>query len=228
MALTRLRPLRSLPMRGLWRTSTAMTRLGERWKVDSLIYNPLAMHSYHQLALADAEPMMQTLGGAFPDAQRYIDVGAGTGTFAASAQRLGREVLACERSLVGRMYARHQGVQVGDLDLARDPPVRGAGEFDLAYCFEVAEHLEPSLGDRLIHFLAGRAPVVVFTAAPPGQGGFGHVNEQPRAYWIERFQKEGMTYLPELSRRVALEFEQRGGKGIWLRDNVMVFEHRSD
>jgi SAM-dependent methyltransferase len=222
----RLRPVRSLPMRGLWRVSTAMTRLGERLGVDWLIYNPLAMHSYHRLALADAEPMIRTLKQTFPDARRYIDVGAGTGTFAAAAQRNGRQVLACERSLVGRLYARRQGVSARPLDLTRDPPMREAGRFDLAYCFEVAEHLDAPLGDRLVEFLAASAPFVVFTAAPPGQGGFGHVNEQPRGYWIKRFEAEGMTYLAEVTTRVAAEYERRGGRGMWLRDNVMVFERR--
>jgi SAM-dependent methyltransferase len=203
-----------------------MTHLGERWNVNWLIHNPVAMHYYHQLALADADPMMRTLGEAFPAAQRYIDVGAGTGTFTASAQRLGREVLACERSLIGRMYARRQGVRALDFDLTRDPPVRSASGFDLAFCFEVAEHLDARLGQRLVEFLASTAPVVIFTAAHPGQGGLGHVNEQPREYWIERFENEGMAYLHDVTRRVSAGFAEKGGQGPWLRDNVMVFEFR--
>ena len=226
MGLSRLRPIRSVPMRGARRISNAMTDLGERWNVTWLIHNPIAMHYYHQLALADADPMMRTLGDAFPAAQRYIDVGAGTGTFAASAQRLGRQVVACERSLVGRMYARRQGVRALDFDLTRDQPVRSASGFDLAFCFEVAEHLDAGLGQRLVEFLAGTAPVVIFSAAHPGQGGLGHVNEQPREYWIERFENEGMAYLQDVSRRVSARFVEEGGQAAWLRDNVMVFELR--
>jgi hypothetical protein len=35
------------------------------------------------------------------------------------------------------------------------------------------------------------APVVLFSAAVPGQGGHGHVNEQWPAYWVERFSSLG-------------------------------------
>lgn len=39
--------------------------------------------------------------------------------------------------------------------------------------------------------LCALAPVVLFSAAAPGQGGLGHVNEQWPAYWVERFERHG-------------------------------------
>lgn len=53
-----------------------------------------------------------------------------------------------------------------------------------------------------VAFLGEAAPLVLFTAAHSGQGGQGHINEQSRAYWIDRFEKHGMTYLRDHSYRL--------------------------
>ena len=63
---------------------------------------------------------------------------------------------------------------------------------DLVLCTEVAEHMAPEHAGRLVSVLCdGGAPWIVFTAAPPGQGGLDHVNEQEQEYWIEKFAARG-------------------------------------
>ena len=47
----------------------------------------------------------------------------------------------------------------------------GDRAFDLAVSMEVAEHLPQTCADRYIDLLARLSPVIVFTAAPPGQRG---------------------------------------------------------
>jgi SAM-dependent methyltransferase len=74
-------------------------------------------------------------------------------------------------------------------DLA-DPPELGRG-FDLAVCLEVAEHLPEAVGDAFVGWLSSLAPVVLFSAAVPHQGGTGHHNEQWPSYWAERFGVRG-------------------------------------
>ena len=54
--------------------------------------------------------------------------------------------------------------------------------YDLAMCLEVAEHLPASAGARLVHTLTQAAPLVLFSAAVPGQGGSHHINEQWPGY----------------------------------------------
>jgi hypothetical protein len=62
----------------------------------------------------------------------------------------------------------------------------------LVVCTEVAEHIEFMHADKLVDFLADSAREwVVFTAAPPGQGGHDHCNERPMHYWIEKFCARG-------------------------------------
>jgi hypothetical protein len=52
---------------------------------------------------------------------------------------------------------------------------------------EVAEHLPETVGQRLVSELTRIAPAVLFSAAIPGQGGTGHINEQWQDYWAKSF-----------------------------------------
>jgi SAM-dependent methyltransferase len=63
--------------------------------------------------------------------------------------------------------------------------------FDLAVCLEVIEHLTPRAGRNLVRVLCNVSPLVLFSAALPGQRGVGHINEQWPSYWLEIFQKHG-------------------------------------
>jgi len=63
--------------------------------------------------------------------------------------------------------------------------------FDLAVCLEVGEHLDEQIASTLVASLVAHAPAVLFSAAIPGQGGAGHVNERWPSYWAERFRASG-------------------------------------
>lgn len=77
--------------------------------------------------------------------------------------------------------------------------------FDLALCLEVAEHLSPESGDKLIESLTRLAPVVAFSAAVPMQGGTNHLNEQWPRYWAARFWRCGFVPLDCLRRALVRE-----------------------
>lgn len=57
-------------------------------------------------------------------------------------------------------------------------PLSLGRKFDLCVSMEVAEHLPPSRADSFVADLVGLAPVVLFSAAVPEQGGTNHLNEQ--------------------------------------------------
>jgi hypothetical protein len=218
-AVRRLLPLRTLPFRAADLAGTRASRLGERHGQDWLVYNPLRMWSYHRLARQDAGPVMDAIRRVLPDAVDAVDVGAGSGAFAAAGRRRGLRVRALERSRAGRLIATAQRVPAAAFDLRDEPSV---ARVDLAYCFEVAEHLDPALGDRLVAFLAKAAPLVVFTAAHPGQGGYGHVNEQPRYYWVERFHAQGMELWDDAAEKLRRAFADGGVQGPWFFENLLV------
>jgi hypothetical protein len=209
--------------RYFWPTLLRLSKAGERWDIDWLTYNPLVFGYYHEEAVASAPGVMRTFARLFPGAQTYVDVGAGSGAYAAEAERLGRRTVAYEHSRLGRLLARGQGVDARPFDLRTRDVRKVDWPFDLAYCFEVAEHLETALGDELVRFCAIQAPLVVFTAAPPGQGGTGHKNEQPRSYWIDRFGAHGMRYDEDTSRKLADGFRRESVRSTWLVENVMAF-----
>lgn len=188
-------------------------------------YNPALFAYYHRVARDNAPGVIGAIMETFPEARSYLDVGAGSGAFSAEAKRRGRHVTACENSPFGRTMARAQHVDCRPFDLERQPPAE-VGTADLALCLEVAEHLPPAMGMDLVDFLARQAPIVVFSAAHPGQGGTGHVNEQPQSYWIERFERAGATHEVEATERLLEAFDRNGLTRPWYRDNAVVFRGR--
>jgi len=82
------------------------------------------------------------------------------------------------------------------MDLEKSPCKFGE-PFDLVWSYEVAEHIANE--DNFVATVAANAAKwIVMTAAPPGQGGIGHVNCQTREHWIARFEAEGFSYREDL------------------------------
>ncbi|MEA2494894.1 MAG: hypothetical protein QOJ29_2805 [Thermoleophilaceae bacterium] len=191
--------------------------LGDRIGVDFMRYNPIAFKRFDEMGVNDAPVIVRALRSYFPAANRVIDVGAGSGAFAAECRRQGLEVTGIERSRHGRRYAaKRHSIEVLPFDLADEPPAKVTGPFDLAYCLEVAEHVPEGLADRLVSFLCGLAPTIVFTAASPGQGGTGHINEQPPSYWTERFRALGCE-------QIDFDFDFEGLSPHWAKTNILAF-----
>ncbi len=83
-----------------------------------------------------------------------------------------------------------------------EKPISLKKRYDLAVCLEVAEHLPPSAADTLVGTLTSAAPVVLFSAAIPLQGGSHHINEQWPAYWEEKFRARGYVPVDALRRHI--------------------------
>jgi len=198
------------------------SRFGERIGSQWLTYNPLIMLEYHDMAVANAPGVVNALTTVFPQGKRVFDVGSGSGAYAAEFLRRGYTVLACEHSASGRKLARQQGVECREFDLTQPVVCRVQESFDLIYCFEIAEHMPPELGLKLVRFLAKFPAVIVFTAAQPGQGGTGHINEQPEAYWRQQFMEAGLGVDAEQTQRLRDAF-QAEKCALWFERNAIVF-----
>lgn len=74
--------------------------------------------------------------------------------------------------------------------------------FDIAISIEVAEHLPEELAEPFVRYLASQANCVVFSAAIPGQGGTGHINEQWQSYWAQLFYRAGFSADDSMRRRI--------------------------
>jgi SAM-dependent methyltransferase len=119
-----------------------------------------------------------------------VDVGCGTGTWLKESSRLGA------KHLVGidgpwvpleEIEFDESNFVVQDLENIRIE----IDKVELALCIEVAEHISESSGQDLLTFLTSRSDLVLFSAAVPGQGGDGHVNERLQSYWYEKFDDLG-------------------------------------
>lgn len=93
------------------------------------------------------------------------------------------------------------------------------GAFDLAVSLEVAEHLPSDAADRFVASLARLAPVVLFSAAVPFQGGTGHQNEQWPSYWAGRFAKHEMVPLDAVRPRCW----RNAAVLSWYRQNTLLY-----
>jgi hypothetical protein len=101
------------------------------------------------------------------------------------------------------------------------------GKFDMVLCWETAEHLPESAADTLCRTLwdaAAPGGHLLFTAAIPGQGGAGHVNEQPRGYW--RSKLAGLGFVEELSLTAALRqvWSEVAPDAWWYGRNLIAFK----
>jgi hypothetical protein len=93
----------------------------------------------------------------------------------------------------------------------------------LVSCLEVLEHLPEAEAESAVNRICACSDEwILFSAAPPGQGGNGHINCQPKAYWMGLFESAGFAY----SAGKTSEFIEQLGQPEhcwWIRQNAMIF-----
>ena len=130
-----------------------------------------------------------------------VDVGCGVGPWAAVAKQLGvQEILGIDGAWVEPLSLLIPKECFVEADLAR--PLKIERTFGLAMCMEVAEHLPPSSATIIVESLVRLAPMVLFSAAVPAQGGVNHVNEQWPRYWEALFRSHGYCLIDCVRSRV--------------------------
>lgn len=151
--------------------------------------------------------------------QSLVDVGCGTGAWLAMASELGvPETLGMDGPWVSRSALEIPVRRFRETDFTQAHWVPNR-RFDLAMSLEVAEHLPPDCAGSFIEGLCTLAPVVLFSAAVPRQGGLFHVNEQWPAYWIDRFAKQGYELVDVIRGRIWREKRIP----VWYRQNILLF-----
>lgn len=129
-----------------------------------------------------------------------VDVGCGLGAWLAAFANEGvHDLVGLDGDWVDPERVAH-GFTFRTTDLRE--PLRLERRFDIALCVEVAEHLPSTRSESLVADLVALAPVVVFSAAVPGQGGRGHINERWQSAWAREFTRHGYRPLDEIRARV--------------------------
>ena len=171
-------------------------------------------------AAKSADAMSDTIIEEFAP-KSVVDVGCGTGYLLMVLKGRGLDTFGLEYSEAGLEYCRNRGLDVRKFDLENDK-FTDARRFDVAVSVEVAEHLPAKIADSYVDLLTRFADRIVFTAAPPGQGGRDHVNEQPPEYWIEKFAKRSFVHDVALSNQWKEKWKARGVQD-WYHQNLMLF-----
>jgi hypothetical protein len=99
-------------------------------------------------------------------------------------------------------------------------PLALGRRFDLVQSLEVAEHVSADAADTFVKNLVDHASgAILFSAAPPGQGGEFHVNEQPYEYWRAKFLSHGYAPYDFVRPRIASD----PAISFWYRYNVLLY-----
>jgi SAM-dependent methyltransferase len=151
-----------------------------------------------------------------------LDLGCGTGFLIARLASRGLDVAGVDGSPEALNFVPadiRNKILTLDLTIPRD-----LGKYDLVICCEVAEHLPPQHADTLVDTICRCASEwIFFTAAVPGQGGYGHLNEQPHSYWIEKFAQRGFLLEAELTSVLRHSFSQSVRTIWWFARNALLF-----
>lgn len=157
-------------------------------------------------------PEMRLTLGSVPET--VIDIGCGDGSMLRWWGEMGT------RGLVGvdahgppGWTALHGGLHL-PLDVTQPIDLHMRG--DLVVCLEVAEHLPESAADTLVDTLCRHGDRILFSAAPPGQGGTDHLNEQPWSYWEEKLARRGYITQDIIRHRLPAEVSP------WYRANTRL------
>jgi SAM-dependent methyltransferase len=177
--------------------------LGQRLGWEWLTYNPLVRYSFDRAARRNAPKMAEAVLQEFPNIKTLADVGCGGGIFAAEFQGNGLRVVGCEYSAASRKAAKKRGVEIHPFDVSVSQKPLPGSPFQAVMTLEVGEHIPDPLADAFVQYLIKTGDLIIFTAALPGQGGHGHINEQPKSYWAERFSKFGFTLDESATARLA-------------------------
>ncbi len=192
---------------------------------------PVAFGPEHFAARREYTEEYRELAHALVEAlhpRDHLDLGAGSGLLVNAMRR--EDVLSFGIEQASRADAQPEPTPDG-IDFivfgagvdAWPTAVRGGARADLVSCVEVLEHIpESQATDAVAAICARSSRYVYFSAAQPGQGGIGHINEQPESYWIGKFLGQGMsldTEATEILRKKLQPLERCW----WLARNALIF-----
>lgn len=167
-----------------------------------------------------ADVVLDLLLPLLPPVRTAVDVGCGVGTWLAALASRGVDVAGFDGPWVDLTQLRIDPARFRSVDLARPLPL--VKRCDLAICLEVAEHLPEAVAPTVIDNLTRLSDVILFSAAIPGQGGTGHVNEQWPDYWAARFDARGYA-LVDVVRSPIWDDER---VPYWYRQNAFLYVAR--
>ena len=147
-----------------------------------------------------------------------IDVGCGLATWLSVLRAHGiSDIVGVDGDYVDRSAIQVPTDNYLALDIRQ--PLKLGRRFDLALSLEVAEHLPANCADGFVESLTRLAPVILFSAAIPFQGGTSHINEQWPEYWASIFEKHAYVPLDCIRRYIWNDARVEW----WYAQNILVY-----
>jgi peptidoglycan hydrolase CwlO-like protein len=96
--------------------------------------------------------------------------------------------------------------------------------YDLIICTEVVEHIPKELENIVFDNIVKHVgKYLVFSGATLGQGGSGHINEEPESYWFSHLARRGLRLVLDASVDARLASTLS-----WYQNNTAIWEHVVD
>jgi SAM-dependent methyltransferase len=146
-----------------------------------------------------------------------LDVGCAQGAWLSVWRDAGAEVTGLDGDYVDRARMLIDPSRFTAHDLAQ--PFALGRKFDLVESLEVAEHLPESRAAGFVADLTAHGDAVLFSAAPPGQGGENHIHERPYEYWRDLFAARGYALIDCVRPLVRDDPEV----AVWYRHNAFLY-----
>jgi SAM-dependent methyltransferase len=167
-----------------------------------------------------ADVILPLLLDLFPNPS-VVDIGCGNGTWLKGFQDRGvTDFLGVDGSYVDANILKIPVNHFLSADLSK--PLAIDRKFDISMTLEVGEHIPTESSDAFVETLTNLAPVVMFSAAIPHQGGDYHINEQWQDFWAKKFQAKGYIAIDYIRPKVW----SNENVAHWYSQNVVLYIHQ--
>ena len=153
------------------------------------------------------------------DPGSVIDFGCGIGQHLIVFHEYGKRTKGIDISEVCKKENLVPASNIEIKDLAESWDVNE--EFECGLCLEVLEHIPKENTETAVKNISKSVSnTLLVSAATPNQGGTHHVNERPKEFWIEKFEKENFKYKPEITEEIKADLNFDGVR----KTNLLVFQ----
>ncbi len=190
------------------------------------LYNTKFYSSINAGSLRSAEECIAELSKQV-SFNSVVDVGAGSGAWSSVLSNFSDGVVSIDGEYAASNFSSlietRDNVSFYPRNLNQKNSLEFDREFDLAISLEVAEHLDSERAESFVSELTKLAPIVVFSAALPYQGGTGHVNENWLEYWIDLFEQRGFYCYDYLRKKLWHNVDVEW----WYKQNMLLFSNEA-
>ena len=176
-------------------------------------------YSTHKKGMATSAEVILGYLNQFYQPKKVVDIGCGQGNWLAVAKKVWNcDVTGYDGNWVNQETLADDSIEFNSVDLS-DVTYNIENRFDLCISLEVAEHLPKERAVSFINMLTKTSSVILFSAAIPGQGGAGHINERWQSYWIKLFEQNGYIGFDAIRPKVWTHKDVEW----WYKQNIFLF-----